>query len=218
MKVRIVEGYKLVQSVEREFFQELESYNSTVEKLVPGYKIELVKEFKPYGRLGVKVYRLKYYGISWRCPSGKGKFRRGGIPVEIVDKVPAPPRFKLEGLEAIVENSDLIVEYRVFRRYRSVFEGLHVEPLDVDVPAIIRLVCERAEEEAERIGGILGRRPAWVPIDDFIVDVAEGGRVKTDDVRDSLFFAYDLGIVELDLGDGMELWFNIENSCLEVKG
>lgn len=215
MKVRVKGGYLVVLRVEEKVLREIDAYNKRLEEIASGFKVSLAKSLKRKGH--GKSLVLRYIGLTWSAPTGKGRYRRGGIPVEIVDKIPAPPRFPLEGLECIVENLDIILDYSVYKKYSMYFRGLDVEPLGVDVNLLSKEVCMKAFQEAKEISHIAKRDVTWVPLSRIVKEVSLEHKMNVKDVVDALFFLKDQGLVVVERGDGNSLWLNLPLSCREVR-
>lgn len=214
MKVRVRNGLKILLEEKRKYLEELEEYNSMLEKNTPEYKVELREEVRRIGKVG-RAYFIRFKGLIWKAPKGKGKFRREGFPVEISNRVPVPPRFAFEKLEGIIDNSDLILEYSMYRRFKEYFKGLEVEALEVDLKSILKTLCDKSVEYAKYLENIVGFRVEWVPLTKILDDVTAEARISSKELIEAIMLSEDLRIARLELGDGGELWFNIKSSCVD---
>lgn len=214
MKVKVVNGLDTVLKAKQKFIEVLEDYNSILEKKTPGYKVEFVEEVKKHKKSG-EAYTIRFKGLFWKTPRGKGRFRREGLPVEIADEIPAPPRFELEGLEAIVEGASLILEYNVFKRFKELFKGLKWESLDVNLDVVREVLCLKSLEFVREVEGATGLKVSWIPISKVLNDVASELNMSSKEVVEAILFSRDLGVLKVELGESGELWFNTKSSCVD---
>ncbi|OYT61046.1 MAG: hypothetical protein B6U75_00135 [Desulfurococcales archaeon ex4484_217_1] len=120
-KVRIIDGYRRILAVQREYVEELKEYNNLVKKF--GFYL------KPTHVVSVKGKKYIYHGrywwkITYVREHGKTKVKWKYVGKDVPRGLPQPPRNPLKGLNYMREGNDVILNLDSFSKFKHIFYGL----------------------------------------------------------------------------------------------
>ncbi len=132
-RIRVRNGYQAIKAVLEDFLKEVYRYNSLLKgtgfylkpvhivtrRLSDGTRLRYMYIGRYWWRLSYEPKRRGGKGLRWRYV-GREK------PPEL-HGYPDPPTSPLHGLHVIVDGDDVLIDCKLYERYRWVFEGYTAE-------------------------------------------------------------------------------------------
>ncbi len=122
VRVRVIDGYKRILDIRKEFKSEFKEYNVLIKNLGLYLKPShiVVVKGKKY------VYHSRYW---WRLERGKEKrkIKWKYLGKSIPKNIPKPPPYPLEGLAYLKDGNDVIIDMNTYMKFKHLFHGLKVK-------------------------------------------------------------------------------------------